>query len=591
METQPVGKTPRNKLVYAVVALVIALIVVSAAAIVALTAPPPAAVRPVTIELWYNDDGHYGDTEPTVAVLLKAQLERTGVFTVNLRHSAWATMVDQFSNNELPFFQLGWFPDFADSDNYVTPFMRTGFQSLGTNYSNTEMDELIDAETSATSGREEIFWDIQNLTAEEVPTLPLWMTKAVAVREPDVTGVVLDPFLFRYYFIGKDNAATPALTMSTSDKLTSLDPAVEYDLFSGTVVGNVFDTLYTTTPTDGTEAPEILPLLADGDPINPVGGDDKVWEVTLKDGLVFGDNSPITASDVQASFQRLAVINDPTSAVFYVTGLMDRGALVNNPDSVISMPDGPEGLRVQFHLNKTYSIFPNLLTFSTTAILNSDLYPIDTRVDNPTTLPGGGVGAGSGPYYVESTDLQTSIVFAANPNYNFPNLWAAYASQGAPTIPVPVSDTFSISIRGTAAALRQDVEAHVVDLGYRSFNPPDVTALQADETLEVDLGNSPQIRYLVFNVGKTPVNDVRVRQALAYSVDREEIVDVVFGEIAEPLYSMIPPGWFGHRESFKEKYGSDPDAARAKALLQQAGLLSYIPPIDLAVASARRSED
>jgi peptide/nickel transport system substrate-binding protein len=246
---------------------------------------------------------------------------------------------------------------------------------------------------------------------------------------------------------------------------------------------------------------------------------------------------------------------------------------------------------VQFRLNQTYSIFPQLLTFSTTAILNSALYPVNTAVNNPTTLPGGGIGAGSGPYYVQSTDLVNSIVFAANPNYNFPMMWAQYASKGAPSIAVPVSDIFSISIKSTAAALAADVRAHVVDLGYRSFNPPDVATLRGDDSLEVDLGNSPQIRYLVFNVGKTPVNNVLVRRAIAYSVDRQEIVNVVFGDLAEPLYSMIPPGWFGHRESFKEVYGSGPDAARARALLQQAGLLVYIPPVDFDVATARRTRD
>src|SRR5207245_9971969 len=136
------------------------------------------------IESWYNDDGHYGDTEPTVAVLLKAQLEKSGVFQVNLKHSAWRTYFGQVSNNALPLFQLGWFPDFADSDNYVTPFMRTGFQSLGTNYSNPTMDALIDNETSSTTGRDTTFSQLQHLAARDMPTLPICMTTADSLRRP-----------------------------------------------------------------------------------------------------------------------------------------------------------------------------------------------------------------------------------------------------------------------------------------------------------------------------------------------------------------------------------------------------------------------
>ena len=577
-------------MLYTLVVVVIAVIIVASVVVVILTAPA-APVKPVTIELWYNDNGHYGDTEPTVAVLLKAQLEETGLFQVNLKHSAWSTYVGQFSNNQLPFFMLGWFPDFADSDNYVTPFMRTGFQSLGTNYSNPQMDSLIDNETSTTQARTQTFSAIQNLTAHDVPTLPLWLTRAVDVREPSVSGVILDPFLFRYYFIGQNGAPTSTITMSTTDRLTSLDPAVEYDLFSSTVVGNIFDTLYTTSPTNGSVTPQTIPLLADGMPVNPVNGDSKVWEVKLKAGLVFSDGTPITARDVQFSFQRLATINNPESAVFYITGLMDRNALVNNPDSVISMPDGPTGLRVDFHLNKTYAIFPNLLTFSTTAVLNHNVYPVNQAVDNPTSLPNGGLGGGSGPYIVQSTDLANSNVFTANPKYNFKTLWENYTSDGAPAIPVPVASTFSISIKSNAAALSGDVQTHAVNLGYRSFNPPDVTLLQGDSSLKVDLGNSPQIRYLVFNSGTPPFNDVRVRQAIAYAVNRTQITDIVFGSLAQPLWSMIPPGWFGHSDVFKTVYGATPDAAKAKSLLQQAGFLSYIPPVNFSAVASWRARD
>ena len=95
----------------------------------------------------------------------------------------------------------------------------------------------------------------------------------------------------------------------------------------------------------------------------------------------------------------------------------------------------------------------------------------------------------------------------------------------------------------------------------------------------------------MFNSGKAPFNKIQVRQAIAYSVNRQEIVDIVFGALAQPLWSMIPPGWYGHKDVFKDVYGSTPDAAKAKALLQQAGFLSFIAPPVLAVSEARRPGD
>lgn len=570
-----------------VMVVVIVLIVAIVGGVVAAFQLGLFGQRGPTIELWFNNDGHYGDTEDDVAQVLKSQLEAAGVFEVELKSSAWSQYTGQFSEGELPAFLLGWFPDFSDSDNYVTPFLSTGgAASLGSFYSSAEMDALISNETSGPlAEREQVFSQIQDKLAEDVPYLPLWLTRAHAVYETDVTGVILDPFVFRYYFIGKPGQTE--LFMSTTDKLTTLDTAIAYDLFSFTAMANVFDNLYITSPTDGTTTPEIIPLLADGDPI-AVGGDLSHWRVKLKPNLVFSNGDPITAWDVVFSTRRVIQINDPGSAAFYLTSILDPA----NLGAALTCPDGDcnTTLTVDFHLKQDYTLFKTFLTFALTSVLNHRVFTSETQAISAINIP---AGAGSGPYVlnVSASDLNTRLVLEANPNYNFPTLWSTYSAMGAPTGSVPVSQKFVISIKTDATALRQDIEAHAttgVNLAYRSLNPPDVQALQGRTDLTVLLGDSAQIRYLVFNVQKPPYNDVNLRKAIAYLVDRQELVNTVFGDLAEPLWSMIPPGWFGGKDVFKTVYGETPDVDQAKQLLENVSLdLGFQPAVDLLALWAR----
>ncbi len=568
-----------RKVLIAIVAVVLAIvIVVSVVAVVVYLLP-----HGPSIELWYNSSGHYGDTEPLVAQVLKSQLEAAGAFTVNLKSSAWATYTQQFSQGKLPFFLLGWFPDFADSDNYVTPFLTPGgAKSLGSYYNSTTMTRLIANETGGPlSTRAATFGSIQSLLASDVPYIPLWQTRAVAVYDnragSNVSGVILDPFLFRYYFIGKPGATT--VTMSTTDSITNLDPALEYDLFSGTVVGNILDTLYTTAPTNGTTTPATLPLLAASDPVSST--DLKNWTVTLRSGLKFSNNAPITAADVKFSFQRVMAINNPDSASFYFTQLMDRNKI---DQDITCSPADCSGQTVTFHLNQSYTLFPQLLTFSTASIVNRAVFTGPTQNMTGVSVL---AGVGSGPYKVDTANSNTNtrITLVANPNYNTnlpANFWKAYGGPAS----VPVTPTFQINLKSAATALKQDIQTHAVDLAYRSLNPADVQGLESDTTLKVLLGNSPQIRYLVFNVQTPPFNDVNLRKAIAYLVDRAAIVNTVFpGSLATTLWSMIPPGWFGHTDVYQSVYGSTPNLTQAKTLLQNVKFA--IQPADFIAVPAR----
>ena len=104
-----------------------------------------------------------------------------------------------------PEYQLGWFPDYSDADNYLTPFFSEK-NFLANHYSNTEVQDLITSQASETdtAAREDQLGQIQQLVAEDLSTLPLLQGKQVAIVGADVDGATLDgSFKFRYAPLNK----------------------------------------------------------------------------------------------------------------------------------------------------------------------------------------------------------------------------------------------------------------------------------------------------------------------------------------------------------------------------------------------------
>ncbi|HEY5538619.1 MAG TPA: ABC transporter substrate-binding protein, partial [Thermoplasmata archaeon] len=143
----------------------------------------------LSFTLWYTPS-RYGTTEADVAQLIKIAWEATGMVSVTLNSQEWETYRVSFRTGTFEIFLLGWFPDYLDPDNYVTPFLHYssgGTASFGSWYQNDTLDDLI--ELQATQGiqstaRAQTLADIQDALADDVPYLPLWQTTQQVVYRP-----------------------------------------------------------------------------------------------------------------------------------------------------------------------------------------------------------------------------------------------------------------------------------------------------------------------------------------------------------------------------------------------------------------------
>ncbi|QNO38636.1 peptide ABC transporter substrate-binding protein [Protaetiibacter sp. SSC-01] len=154
---------------------------------------------PVAINLQYNPD-HYGESSADEYALVKDQLDASGLFTVNLGSTEWTQYSKDRTADLYPLYQLGWFPDYSDADNYLTPFFVTD-NFLQNHYSNAEVDDLIVKQQTETDAdaRTALIEEIQAKVAADLSTLPLLQGAQVAITGTDVSGAVLDgSFKFRF---------------------------------------------------------------------------------------------------------------------------------------------------------------------------------------------------------------------------------------------------------------------------------------------------------------------------------------------------------------------------------------------------------
>lgn len=147
---------------------------------------------PVKLSLQYSPD-HYGPSSGDEYALVKSQLEKDGLFQVDLQSTEWVQYSKDRTADVYPAYQLGWFPDYSDADNYLTPFFLTK-NFLGNHYDNAEVNDLIlkQAVEPDAATRTADIEKIQELVANDLSTVPLLQGAQVAVTGKDVTGVTLD---------------------------------------------------------------------------------------------------------------------------------------------------------------------------------------------------------------------------------------------------------------------------------------------------------------------------------------------------------------------------------------------------------------
>ncbi len=333
---------------------------------------------------------------------------------------------------------------------------------------------------------------------------------------------------------------TRTFVFGQSGDAVKLDPALIEDGLSGRVVNQIFETLVTF---DGATT-RIKPALAESWETSPDG---KTWTFHLRQGVTFHDGTPFDASAVKANFDRWQSQagdpqHKPAEFIYWndVAGFNDLIASTNVVDTytfqiVNKDASGP------FLLNMALFAFA-IVSPATLQMLASSSIP------DASSAP-----AGTGPFKFVEWVRGDHITLAANDSY-----WG-----GRPNI-----DQAIIRVITDNAARFFELQSGNIDM-MEFPNPDDVKVAQNNPALQVLFRPSLNVAYIDFNQFQQPFSDRRVRQALAEGINRQAIVDSLYGGVGIVAKEMLSPGMLGYNDDI-QAIPYDPN--HSKQLLADAGM-------------------
>ena len=331
---------------------------------------------------------------------------------------------------------------------------------------------------------------------------------------------------------------SPRISVGTTLKPRTLDPADNYELAGLNIIYNVAESLYTYKV--GTT--EIEPLLATAVP--QISDDGLIYTIPVREGVTFHDGTAFNAKAMAFSLQRF--IENGGKPAFLL-------------GDAIAKIEATTEYELKITLQQPFAAFPALLAFPGACAVSPQAYKIGAGQFNPNIL----VGTGR---YKLGQFKSDSISLNVNENY-----WGDK----------PANEGVNVQIyAGNSANLFNSFKTGAVDVGYQSLDPQQIDTLvsSAANNWKVIEGSGTVVNYLVLNLQQEPLNQPAVRQAVASIINRALINQRVLKDQAEPIYSLIPTAFDSYQATFEELYG-DGNADKAIELLTQAGYSSANPAI------------
>ena len=326
----------------------------------------------------------------------------------------------------------------------------------------------------------------------------------------------------------------------------SLDPQKVDSAEEANILLDLFEGL---TRVDGTG--RIVPAVARSWDVAPDG---MTWTFHLRPEAKWSDGTPVVAGDFVYGFRRAV---DPATAAPYVSILYEivgARAISDGKEKDIAKlgVTAPDDHTVRIALTEPTAFLPGVLALPIG-------YPMPRAAIEANgaqwTRPGKMVS--NGAYKLDGWEPQQEIRLTRNPNY-----WAAQTVK-IDTARWLVVESDETAFKRFRAGELDFARIPVIEMPWARKNLAD--ELHPDVNLWT--------AYIILNTGKGPLTDVRLRQALAMTLDRETLADKVDPHGEVPAYGLIPPGMPGYVQQPPDwvSLGKPDRLAKAKALYAEAG--------------------
>lgn len=330
--------------------------------------------------------------------------------------------------------------------------------------------------------------------------------------------LVLVPLLWGLAVVGPVFAGSDptTITVALPADITSLDPMGHNDIYSEKVSFLLFNRLFK-FDTNFKPVPDVAKSWKQPSP--------KEWLITIQSGVKFHDGSEMTSADVKYSLER----SKESPKVKHVLAEVESVSVVDK-------------YTVKITTKTPFAPFLFTLAHAGASIVPQKYASSSDNWKNPI---------GSGPYTFVQWASGDKVVLKRNPNYfDKTNLGQAQTIVFK-VIPEATSRTIAL-------------ETGEVDVVF-NLNATDVDKVQANKNLKVYQKPSTDIQYLGMNGDKAPFDNLKVRQAFNYAIDKDAVLTVALNGYGEVASSIIPSTIFGHKDG---PYTYDPK--KAKDLLKEA---------------------
>lgn len=257
---------------------------------------------------------------------------------------------------------------------------------------------------------------------------------------------------------------------------------------------------------------------------------------TLRDNVKFHDGRVLTSADAKYTLDTLLASNSGKAASFFET-------VDGAKQPYITGVEAPDARTLVLRLRRPWlQLLPNLVPIG--------IIPKDSA-NQQAAQP-----IGSGPFRFKSFDKNQQVLdLEATADY-----W-----EGAANI-----KNLRVRVIADANALQAELRSGRVDLVPLPSNltPDAIISLGQDPQLKVEQFTGANVYHITFNTEVAPLDNVRVRQAIAYAVDRTEIINTLLRGQAKLAHSILPEESWAYSPGTQYSY----DPARAKKLLDEAGL-------------------
>ena len=331
------------------------------------------------------------------------------------------------------------------------------------------------------------------------------------------------------------------MTVAYKDDLATLDPAIGYDWTNWPAEKLVFDGLL-----DYDSGTTLEPRLAESLP--QVNADGTVYTFKLRKGVKFSNGREFTADDVVYTMTRLLDPKTTSPGAGFFTGIKGAQEFIDGKATSVGGIKALDANTVEFTLTSPDVTFLNKMALNFAFIVPKE--EVAKAGENFGHAP-----VGTGPYLLKEWKSGQELTFERNPNYFMTDR------------PYLDKITIQVGVAPDVALLRLEKG----DIQLMGDPPPgaDWARISADPAWKNRLEKQPQVStiYIAINTTSKPFDNVKVRQALNYAIDKQHIIQLLNGR-GTTANQVLPPLMPGYDKTYTG-YEYNPD--KAKALLAEAG--------------------